>query len=273
MNRRQTNGRQESAGRKLADVLLTGDGGVISLVGAGGKTSLMFRLAGEASNVGQPVITSTTTRILMPTKNQSPALFLANNAAGLLEKLAHSPKIYQHVTVASKKSPDGNKLVGLSPGEIDALGHSNKVPWIIVEADGASRKPLKAPAGHEPVIPLTSTVVVGVIGLKAIGKPLTEKWVFRSVLFAERAGLSLNDPVTVDAVVKLINHPQGLFKGAPAGARRLIFLNLAGDDRLLNCGLALVERLKRQPILQESSGVIIGNGRDDPGLVDYHLFF
>ena len=243
---------------------------MISLVGAGGKTSLMFRLAGEAPILGQPLITTTTTRILLPTMIQSSKVLLANTTEEILNKLTDSYQRYPHVTVAAKKSPQGTKLIGLGPGEVDALSQSKKVSWILVEADGAAKKPLKAPAGHEPVIPRSSTLVVGVIGLKAIGKPLIEKWVFRSALFAKITGISLGDPVSVDALAKLINHPHGLFKRAPACARCLVFLNLAGDDGLLQYGLTLVERLKNLSGQKQLTGVIIGHGRDKPGLVAYH---
>ena len=55
----------------LRQALLLGEGGVISLVGAGGKTSLMFRLAHELSLTGDSVLTTTTTKIYVPEPVQS----------------------------------------------------------------------------------------------------------------------------------------------------------------------------------------------------------
>ena len=54
----------------LGQALMLGDGGVISLVGAGGKTSLMFKLAHELSKTGEPVLTTTTTKIFEPGPDQ-----------------------------------------------------------------------------------------------------------------------------------------------------------------------------------------------------------
>ena len=63
-------------------------GGVISLVGAGGKTSLMFRLAQELSAEGATVLTTTTTRIFMPGQGQSRCVILADTAEKILERAA-----------------------------------------------------------------------------------------------------------------------------------------------------------------------------------------
>ncbi|MCF8109113.1 MAG: hypothetical protein K9J81_08985, partial [Desulfohalobiaceae bacterium] len=51
----------------VSDLLLPERSGIISLVGAGGKTSLMFQLAREIAARKQRVLTTTTTRIFSPT--------------------------------------------------------------------------------------------------------------------------------------------------------------------------------------------------------------
>ncbi|MFR2214105.1 MAG: selenium cofactor biosynthesis protein YqeC [Ruminococcus sp.] len=45
---------------------------------------------------------------------------------------------------------------------------------MLIEADGAKRKPLKVPADWEPAIPDFADVVVSVIGLDCLGKPICE---------------------------------------------------------------------------------------------------
>ena len=61
----------------LRQALMLGDGGVISLVGAGGKTSLMFKLAHELSRTGGSVLTTTTTKILEPEPDQSSCVIVS----------------------------------------------------------------------------------------------------------------------------------------------------------------------------------------------------
>ena len=55
----------------LREGLQLSTGGVVCFVGAGGKTSLMFRLARELSAGGDSVLTTTTTKIQMLTPVQS----------------------------------------------------------------------------------------------------------------------------------------------------------------------------------------------------------
>ena len=80
-------------------------GGVISLVGAGGKTSLMFRLAQELSAEGATVLTTTTTRIFMPAEEQSRCVILADTAETILERAAQKLNEHRHITAAAGLSP------------------------------------------------------------------------------------------------------------------------------------------------------------------------
>ncbi|MDO8941850.1 MAG: hypothetical protein Q7U75_01630, partial [Desulfobacterales bacterium] len=96
-------------------------GGVISLVGAGGKTSLMFRLAQELSAGGETVLTTTTTRIFMPEEGQSRCVILADTAEKILERAAQTINGHRHLTAAAGLSADAGKLVGLTPDTVDRL--------------------------------------------------------------------------------------------------------------------------------------------------------
>ena len=80
------------------------DGGVVSLVGAGGKTSLMFRLARELTKAGGTVLTTTTTKIFEPTPDQAARVILAESASGLLTQ-AQAFMVFGHVGKDSIISP------------------------------------------------------------------------------------------------------------------------------------------------------------------------
>ena len=73
---------------------------VISLVGGGGKTTLMFALARELSLSGQKVITTTTTRIAAdePAKYGSPFLSIEENEEKLICYLKSILDKYIHIT-------------------------------------------------------------------------------------------------------------------------------------------------------------------------------
>ncbi|UCF91578.1 MAG: putative selenium-dependent hydroxylase accessory protein YqeC [Desulfobacterales bacterium] len=211
----------------LRQALTLEDGGVISLVGAGGKTSLMFRIARELSANGQSVLTTTTTKMMMPERSQSPCVIFGAAADTVLHQARSLLKKNPHMTAAAGKLQDERKIGGLQPETIDLLWQSGLFRWIIVEADGAAGRPLKVPADHEPVIPDCTQWLIGLVGLKAVGKTLNESWVFRSGLFEKITGLPQGQAVTAEAIAIAVVHPKGIMKGAPAPARRLAFFNQA----------------------------------------------
>jgi probable selenium-dependent hydroxylase accessory protein YqeC len=229
----------------LRKALMLDAGGVISLVGAGGKTSLMFRLAQELSAAGKTVLTTTTTRIRMPEETQSRCVILADTAETILERAVPKLNEHRHITTAAGLSADSGKLVGLTPETVDRLWASQVFDWIIVEADGAAGRPLKAPAEHEAVIPSSSGWLVGNVGLSAIGKPLTEQWVFRSEVFSRITGLPRGADVNAEAIAALLAHRQGIMQAAPDRCRRLAFLNQADTLDGRAAGTSICRLLER----------------------------
>ena len=129
--------------------------------------------------------------------------------------------------------------------------------YFLVEADGAAGRSVKAPASHEPVIPLSTTDLIGVIGIDALGLPLQEENVFRSEIFSRLTGLNLGEKVDIEALAFLICHPQGLFKEAPPGCRRHLFINKAEDSERLKMAEELTfQVLKISP--RGINNIIIG---------------
>ena len=212
-----------SKGESLQDSFdLRGRSGVVALVGAGGKTSLMYALAHEIVGEGKSVVTTTTTKIFPPTKNQSPCLVLLEDDPDLrtcTDCLAE----FQHVTVAVSRISGMGKLQGVDRQIVSRLSYL--ADYVLVEADGAAGRPVKAPAEWEPVIPPSTTLVVPLVGLDSLGKPATEQWVFRLERFCSVTGLKPGESITPQALGRLLCHPQGSLKDAPARAGVVPFLN------------------------------------------------
>lgn len=241
-------------------------GEVISLVGGGGKTTLMFALAHELAAAGENVITTTTTRILEPSVDET-FLILERNEERLLSRLfselnsSHGEG--RHVTLAAFKLPDG-KLKGISPEMVDRL--AELVPYVIVEADGAARKPLKAPNATEPVIPRSTSLVIPVVGIDALGCRLTEDNAFRPEIISRLTGLLPDGTITADAIATLITHPQGIIKGSPAHARIVPLINKIDIARDLSPAEDLAERIlgKGHPQIKR---VVLGQVRQTEPVV------
>ena len=244
-------------------------GGVISLVGAGGKTSTMFRLARELHEAGDSVLTTTTTKILMPSQKQSPHVLLCTELETLIGKARRLLPTAGHLSAAALKiETDRPKLSGYAPDFIDRLHAAQLFKWIIIEADGAGRRPLKAPAPHEPVIPACTHWVVSVVGLNALGQPLEDRWVFRPERFARLSGLRETTPITAEAVAKILLHPDGIMKGTPPTAAQVVFLNRADTPERIRQGRQIAA------ILQDAGTarirrIVLGKALHRPHVVAY----
>ncbi len=253
--------------RQLYGGPLPKTGGVISLVGAGGKTTLMFRMARELSAAGETVLTTTTTRIYRPKAAQSAQVVVAPELSAALPALARRLRQARHVTAAAGSIPEGDKLAGYPPESVYAFRAAGLFRWILVEADGAGHRPLKAPAAHEPVIPACTNWVIAVAGMAAVGRPLDARWVFRPERFGALAGISAGDPVTPEAVAAVLLHPDGIMKGCPPEAGRCVFLNqldLPGAAEAARAVCAALARAIYAPVDRILIGSAAENGNVAP---------
>ena len=164
--------------------------GVTSVIGSGGKTSLLAALARELPGT---VVLTTTTHIL-PFPNVP--LVASADVNDVRAALAKS----RVVCVGSQAEKNG-KLVTPELG-VDAL--ASLADYVLVEADGARRLPLKAHAPWEPVIPACSGRTILVLGASGLGHPVREK-VHRPELFCELADCAPDDLATPELVARAAN--------------------------------------------------------------------
>lgn len=197
---------------------------VISLVGAGGKTTLMFRLAKELSLRGKKVVTTTTTKILEPASRETGSLFVDSDEERIKDFVRGHLDQYDHITIARERLESG-KLKGVSPNLVDELCHSKGMDAVIIEADGAAGRPVKAPRENEPVIPTSTTLIVALLGVDGLEMKLSEENIFQPERVSKITGVPMGERLTDEAMAILVTHPEGIFKGAPSSSRVVAFLN------------------------------------------------
>lgn len=243
--------------------LSLGESGVISLVGAGGKTSLMWALARELMAIQKRVLTTTTTKIFMPTIEESAATIVSEDPKEIVRKAQSLLQDQLHLTVGCDCIPDQGKLKGLEPADLAYIRQSNLFDFILIEADGAARRSLKACASHEPVVPEFSDIIVSLVGLDGVDRPLKEEWVFRSDLFSQISGLPLGRPVSESAIAAVLLHDMASIHPAGKQMSRIAFLNKADHAKARRSG----ERIAA--LLEQTGGglfhrVVIGELKTDP---------
>lgn len=195
---------------------------LITVIGAGGKTSLLHWIAKSRISAGQRVVITTTTKIF-PLHDVD--TILMTDGPDFLNRMRQALTKSPCVIAAQRFDTITGKLIGLDPESVDALHYSEIADAILVEADGAARKPLKAPARHEPVIPTTSNICVGIMGLDAVNQPFSENVVHRPNIFAEITGISHGEKITPVHMIKIATASEGLFKGCPQNCERSVLLN------------------------------------------------
>ena len=247
----------------LKNILLLEDRGLISLVGAGGKTTLMFSLAKRMKDCGKTVLTTTTTKIFVPAISLSPATVVSEAPKVLLPEIKRLLKLHGHVSAGAGYLKEHDKIRGFASEMIARLWQSGAADWIIVEADGAAGRPLKAPASHEPVIPAVTSHLVAVAGLSAIGLPLDERHVFRTDRYAALTGLSSGETITSSSVAAALLHSEGIMKGAPCEVQRFVFLNKARREDLHETGEEIAALLQ-EGCRGKLKRIFIGSAEEDP---------
>ena len=211
----------------------------ISLVGAGGKSTLFNRLAEELLLKNKRMILTATTKMF--TWQLAPFIKKGKLVEGHDEEsirklvkqyFSMKSKNGKLVVIGEKIEDNGEeKVSGPPPDWLDKGWKDKLADYFLVEADGAAGRPVKAPASHESVIPLSTTDLIGVIGLDALGLSLREESVFRSEIFSQLTGVKLGERIGMEALSLLICHPEGLFKGTPPGCRRHLFINKVENSK------------------------------------------
>ena len=164
--------------------------GVTALIGGGGKTTLLYTLTEELWKKGT-VLLCTSTHIMRPTQYE--VLERAGEAEISAALSAHGAVCVGEPSTEGKLGPPSLSF--------DAL--ARLADYVLVEADGSRRLPLKAHAPHEPVIPANAQRVVLVVGADGFGKPIS-RMAHRPELYARLAGTTEDQEVTPELAARVV---------------------------------------------------------------------
>lgn len=224
---------------KLTELLSIEKNSIISITGAGGKTSLMFQLAEELKEKGRVLVT-TTTKIYVPPKGQYDYLVVGREgceftfkdenslAKGSEEKVEH---IKTGIWVYGEKINEDNKLTAVSEKKL--RGFIKFFDYVLIEADGSKGKSLKGWKEDEPVISDLTTSTIGVLSGQTLGLKINEENIHRAYKFL---GKAMGD-VSKEDLIKVIFSSQGMFKHSHG--KRMLYINQIDDEEIYmrNCGL------------------------------------
>ena len=237
-------------------------GEMAALIGAGGKTTTMFRLSQELRAEGKKILVTTTTKIFKPRKPHVDRLFLVDDIDSFARVCADvAPPV---VLGAGTGVGQDEKLLGLPGAWLNRLNESQTLDAILVEADGAASRLLKVPGDDEPVIPARSQLTIWLMALGVLGKSLDAKWIHR----CERAMTLLSQPegtiITEDHIIELVKHSSGCWKGIPETSRKIALINQV-DSR---ADIAPATGLGRKLLASGAERVVLTSHRSENPVID-----
>ncbi|WED29614.1 putative selenium-dependent hydroxylase accessory protein YqeC [Vibrio sp. DW001] len=204
---------------------------VISLVGGGGKTSTVFWLANQFKKKGHHVFVSTTTKMYLPDSEQTDNFINLHDTNEQLITYQHLNLLEPSITFCYKnkiKTDSKNnkiKVSGVTSQFIDNLKNDSPFTVFIIESDGAKCLPIKAPNRHEPCIPNTSDIVIGVTGAEIIHTRAIPERIHRWDTFSALTQCLDGELIDHRVLGNLIEHQHGMFKHAPKDAIKIWLIN------------------------------------------------
>ncbi|MFC4550295.1 MULTISPECIES: selenium cofactor biosynthesis protein YqeC [Halorussus] len=206
--------------KDLADALDARE--LTCMVGAGGKKTTLYALADRLSRA----VVTATVRIPIFDGEVADLAVTDEPVSALSDADADS---WPLGLVPERERPD--RYRGYDPETVAALADAHAGP-VLVKADGARTRWLKAPDEREPQVPAAADTVVPIASAKVVGERLSAEHVHRPEVVAELTGRELGDPIRPEDVAAVLAHEAGGLKGVPADATAVPVVNMVDDADL-----------------------------------------
>jgi len=200
---------------------------VITITGGGGKTSLMFALGKELSEMGMIHVLTTTAKICVSDVPENQCM-ISKYIKEVINQIKKDPK---REWVIGKEIIKGQKISGFSNEELEYLQDSLGSLVILNEGDGSKRKPYKFYSDYEPMIPKLTTKIIHVIGAEVLFKKIDDAFFHRSELYGDTEAV-FDEGVFKEVLENFIKNKLDakLEKTIP----RILFINKADGEHLKN---------------------------------------
>ncbi len=209
--------------------------GVVSVVGAGGKKSTMYALA---DRVERAVVTAT---VRIPIFDEHVArVVVTDDPAGAVRATDDWPL----GVVPERERSD--RYLGYDPSTVAAIAEEGVADAVLVKADGARMRRLKAPDDREPQVPDRTDTVVPVASAHVVGSELSGERVHRVDRVAAITGLAPGDTIEPGDVAEVLASERGGHKDVPSGATVVPLVNMVDDPDLEAVGREIAREVLRR---------------------------
>lgn len=202
--------------------LLDARSGVVCAIGAGGKKSVLHRLA--RLHRGRVAVTATVVTPHFPPDLGFDAIVAAERE--LFDRVA-ARGASRRVAYACP-SEKANRHAGVAPALVERIHREQGFDATYVKADGARMRWIKAPEADDVVLPDGCRTVIAVVSARALGEPLGQRVAHRIDRLRDVTGAETGEILTPKHVGRLLASPEGLRRGV--GQRRFVPLINMVDD-------------------------------------------
>ncbi|MGL6106641.1 selenium cofactor biosynthesis protein YqeC [Romboutsia sp.] len=186
---------------------------IITVVGAGGKTSIINYLADYYRNELRVLLT-TTTKIYVPQKESYDCMFMVKDNKNIELNKESS------VVVCGKHINYENKIIGLDFNDLISL--TPQFDLVLIEGDGSKRKKLKGWRENEPLVYPKSTKTIAILDITSYSLDIRDENIHRLEEFKKLTQIN-STKVTITNLKDIVLNEQGLFKKAKG--KKILFIN------------------------------------------------
>ncbi|QFU83871.1 selenium cofactor biosynthesis protein YqeC [Natronorubrum aibiense] len=244
---------------------LEADTGLTCVVGAGGKKSTLYELAGRLERA---VVTAT---VRIPIFDRQVAdVRVTEDPLAVLESTDDADLEWPLGLVPAQERDD--RYRGYDPATVDRIASADGVEHVLVKADGARTRLLKAPNEREPQLPETAETVIAIASVDAVGQPLEDDVVHRPEHVADVTGRAIGEPIEPADVAAVLTSPEGGLKDVPDGATYVPLLNMVDDDDALETAREIATHIREESAATHGrvSRVVLTSMIADEPLVDVY---
>lgn len=199
--------------KEMTEWLNINKGSVVSVVGCGGKTTLVQKLSRVMSE-HMKVGVAASTKMYIPEQSVYSDMFIRHQHECTEDVTAPGIYYFSDETVPGKLHGLGAYMTAQAKAFMDV---------IMIEADGSRMRPLKGWAPYEPVIVEDTTLTIGVMNLKTLGMRASDEIVHRMPEFEKLTGIKAGEIVKTEHLCAMVNSPLGMFKYSKT--RKVLLIN------------------------------------------------
>jgi probable selenium-dependent hydroxylase accessory protein YqeC len=234
--------------------------GVVCAVGAGGKKTTLYRIAG--AHPGRVGLTSTVFLAPFPASLDAQQVIAPQDL--LVDRVSETAQRSRMVAFAHPSTKEG-RLGGLSREEIATIQQRADFDVLLIKADGARMRFIKAPAEDEPVLPAHVDTVLYLLSARAFGAALDEKIAHRIELLERVTGARRGHALKTQHIARLLTSPDGALRSI-GEARIVPIINMVDTPAALD--LARETALAALSLTQRFSTVVLASMRLSDPIID-----